>query len=388
MLAILAWVGLSVGLLLGSRHDGAIVAGSAVAALLVLCLFPAQRALFTIVMVGGVCTLVLLEVGLRLSLFGPVALSQPMDYGPYAGVRNRGMIRYIGEPLIYSLDPRFEGNFMGQRLRVNPEGFRGPALERARKPGVTRVIAIGSSLTMGGGVPEWDTYPAQLDRLLGDGVEVFNFALPAYPMALRFRLVEYAIAEFQPDVIVLEVSDGAIYDDGDYRDILRVFGPNPVPEPPISRVERYSFAATALYPPTNFRATLESLSGRLLDRWPGTLSAQAAPETTALPSTAYFAREVARLSGHKKTELVLFLVRPMNQFENGKLHFDTRQTVRAVGAQNDSLVVDSYPLFRPGEFADDFIVFPGDNHPNGRALARFAEALAQAIAPLLPRRPE
>ena len=59
-----------------------------------------------------------------------------------------------------------------------------------------------------------------------------------------------------------------------------------------------------------------------------------------------------------------------------QLRDTARQSIEPTGA----VVVDTYPLFGPGDLADDFIIFPGDLHPNARAHDRIGTLLASEIA--------
>lgn len=66
----------------------------------------------------------------------------------------------------------------GTPIGFNERGYRGPVLAAAPPAGVTRIVALGDSLTYGVGVHHDDTFAA---RIGGDlGVEVINRAVPGY----------------------------------------------------------------------------------------------------------------------------------------------------------------------------------------------------------------
>ena len=60
-----------------------------------------------------------------------------------------------------------------QRLRADDAPAKKPAGE------AVRVACVGDSITYGSGIPdrEHNSYPAQLQKLLGDGYEVRNFGV-------------------------------------------------------------------------------------------------------------------------------------------------------------------------------------------------------------------
>ena len=67
------------------------------------------------------------------------------------------------------------------RLSTNSQGLRGPEI-REKKTGVTRIVALGDSVTHGWGVSREEAYPARLQAELerrGHAAEVINAGVPA-----------------------------------------------------------------------------------------------------------------------------------------------------------------------------------------------------------------
>jgi lysophospholipase L1-like esterase len=102
--------------------------------------------------------------------------------------------------------PNALGVYKGQVHRTNAYGFRGREPSRAKPPGVFRIVVIGDSITMGEGVGDEETYPAQLERSLrasgGDRFEVLNLGLSGLNLrqSLDYRLPTGL--ELEPDMLI------------------------------------------------------------------------------------------------------------------------------------------------------------------------------------------
>lgn len=92
--------------------------------------------------------------------------------------------------------------------RINSFGFRGGPLVIERPPAAFRIVCLGDSLTFGEGVHEEDTYPARLERLLGESmtgrtVQVINAGVQGYGTREEVALFFDRCAKLQPDVVFL-----------------------------------------------------------------------------------------------------------------------------------------------------------------------------------------
>jgi lysophospholipase L1-like esterase len=93
-------------------------------------------------------------------------------------------------------------------MTTNAQGFRGPAIARAKSPGALRVIATGNSSTFGWGVNDDETYPSQLAarlraKLGSREIEVMNAAIPGFTTFQGSRLLADEILALTPDYVVL-----------------------------------------------------------------------------------------------------------------------------------------------------------------------------------------
>jgi hypothetical protein len=103
--------------------------------------------------------------------------------------------------------PNVRGSHRGVLIRANSHGFRGPDYAEPKPRGVVRIAITGDSVTMGWGVPEEDTYAAQLERMLNsDGgsarYEVINVGLAAVNVDGAMDRLAKAVEVYDPDLLV------------------------------------------------------------------------------------------------------------------------------------------------------------------------------------------
>lgn len=93
----------------------------------------------------------------------------------------------------------------GVDYHVNTHGFRGPEIHK-KNPGVTRIVAMGASSTLGLESSEGKTWPSQLQKYLldqGYAVEVINTGISGANSQFHLHFLKNDILpEFQPDLIL------------------------------------------------------------------------------------------------------------------------------------------------------------------------------------------
>jgi lysophospholipase L1-like esterase len=100
--------------------------------------------------------------------------------------------------------PSVSATVMGTTISHNALGFRGPeiSLEAKRRK---RIVAVGGSTTYGVSVSDSDTWPALLQKELGEAVEVINAGIPAASTVEHIHLLATIVPELKPDVLLLHV---------------------------------------------------------------------------------------------------------------------------------------------------------------------------------------
>lgn len=90
--------------------------------------------------------------------------------------------------------------------RINSLGFRGPEVSREKDPNRPRIVVLGDSFTLGLGVRDEHTLPAQLERELtsrGVDAEVLNFGVTGADTRFEVNLLQRYALDFDPDVVVV-----------------------------------------------------------------------------------------------------------------------------------------------------------------------------------------
>lgn len=153
---------------------------------------------------AGAIFLLVLELLLRLSGADMRAL-RPLVYFQ---VEHVSVHRPLDDELLYGLQPGARARFAPPtppiRVSVNSLGLRGPE-RAARKPkGVLRIAVVGGSNTYGPAVNDDETYPAQLERLLGKGYEVWNAGVNGYVGLQKAAAAERLFQRHEADLVVIQ----------------------------------------------------------------------------------------------------------------------------------------------------------------------------------------
>ena len=120
---------------------------------------------------------------------------------------------FVADPAVsYRLRPGFHGTASTPEyrteLRVTAQGLRDEREYGAKPAGVTRVLAIGDSFTMGVGVDLENTLVKRVQGLLGaDGaarrVEILNGGVAGYSTNQEVTFLDAYGTAFEPDLVVL-----------------------------------------------------------------------------------------------------------------------------------------------------------------------------------------
>ncbi len=89
----------------------------------------------------------------------------------------------------------------GKKLTITAEGGRWTGAPPATTDKI-RVAVLGGSTTFGAYLPDEQTWPAQLQSLLGDGYVVSNFGVPGYSTAEHVIRTALILPEIEPDIVV------------------------------------------------------------------------------------------------------------------------------------------------------------------------------------------
>lgn len=113
----------------------------------------------------------------------------------------------------------------GATYRINSHGCRDAEYPLDKPAGIYRILALGDSFTLGMGVEQEETYPAQLERVLSEGnhaVEVINCAVIGYDMWQHNVALRKKARTYRPDLVTLGVF---------VNDLLYSLPPSEISEP-------------------------------------------------------------------------------------------------------------------------------------------------------------
>ena len=95
-------------------------------------------------------------------------------------------------------------------LQTNSFGMRDQEYTLEKDPGTLRIALLGTSIELGSGVTNEQTYENRLEKMLNrrplfpayDSVEVMNFAISGIHMPQQVGITEQRVAPFNPDVLI------------------------------------------------------------------------------------------------------------------------------------------------------------------------------------------
>jgi lysophospholipase L1-like esterase len=160
-------------------------------------------------------------------LVGELVL-RAMDRMPYEDLPNIGRHVY-DEDLGHVYEPNYtqvlQTREWRQEWRSNTQGVRADRDFGPKPEGVTRILMVGDSFTVGDQVAVDDTYPGVLQRLLDEshGVgrfEVVNAGFPAYGTVHEAGWLEKFGARFEPDVVLLGMTPNDLLENQTPRRII------------------------------------------------------------------------------------------------------------------------------------------------------------------------
>ncbi len=166
--------------------------------------------------------LAVVEVTLRLGFLAYANLRQPIACGDgppilmrmfYAYRGGKGMAvlpgdgaqKMVGDPHRgYKLSANLRTDYpSGAALTTNSRGARGTQEHMVPKPhGIRRLVALGDSITLGNGVADDQSWPAQLESILLD-TEVVNLGCEAYAHDQMYAALQDDGLSLQPDIVIL-----------------------------------------------------------------------------------------------------------------------------------------------------------------------------------------
>jgi lysophospholipase L1-like esterase len=247
------------------------------------------------------------------------------------------------------------------QIRTNAYGLRGPEVVPL-SPGEKRILFLGSSITLGWGVPEEKTMTARLERMFRDAehpAEVLNAGVGNYNAVRYVNLFLKRLTVLKPDVIVVH------YFLRDAEDL----------KPAVENVVmEHSELAVMMWLATS--RVLNRISDQSLEDFYRQVYREDSPGYRAMLDAL---TQLAGYATEHKIRLVLAMVPDVHDLANYRFGF-IHDRMATVAAKLGYEYVDLLPAF--SKLAPpDIWAMPGDPHPN--ALGH--ELMAKALFPALDR---
>jgi hypothetical protein len=255
---------------------------------------------------------------------------------------------------------------MGEDVRTDSHGFRGPELSPQAAPGVARIAFEGDSVTMGWGVAEEETMPDQVIAMLkaqGRKVDGFNLGVGNYNTQQEFASYKDIGAPMKPDIVVL---------------IYFINDAEPMPDyNEVNWLEEHSEAWVVF----NYRldALLRS-SGEVPD-WKKYYRDLYLPDRPGWKKTQQTLADFAKFARDHGTKLVVVHVPELHELKPYPFA-DVTAKVRSVVEAQGVTFVDLLPTIENLEPSSLWVTVP-DPHPNGKADAAMSKGIVPALLPLL-----
>lgn len=303
-----------------------------------------------------------------------------------------GLFRKLASGAEWSGKPNARGMHTGVPVAFNSLGLRDAERSPQPAPGTLRILAIGDSVTFGMGVAQDETFPRQLESLLGAQhgmpVEVLNMGMPGYNTAHQLAQLREVGLALQPKLVVL----GFLYNDVQPSSAQRSAKAAPQDESLVRRA-RSAINAGTLWLKKNslFFAWLTPRLGMVLRPLGfkgfgqvGEVKDKYVDSNPQWRGVQQALLEMQRLTAERGAELVVMIIPAMAKFDDAT--YPLKEYHRAVaGFCRDRGIrhLDLLPAFW-GLDGTRFWIHATDGHPNAEGQRIIAEALAGYLAPLLP----
>jgi lysophospholipase L1-like esterase len=244
-------------------------------------------------------------------------------------------------------------------IRINERGLRGGALAPLT-PGKRRILFLGSSVTLGWGVPEKETVTERLTEMFkagGQEVEVLNAGIGNYNAVRYVERFKQRLSDLNPTDIVVHyfVRDAEVLDAGGGNALLRN-----------SQLAVTAWVAMTRYFGRRSELTLEEHYRKVYE-----------PQAAGFLAMRKALHELADYARKKNIRVYLAMTPDVHDLVDYRFGFIHEQ-MRDVAAENKFVYVDLLPAMK-NLTPQELWSMPGDPHPNGLGHRKMAEALFPAL---------
>lgn len=343
------------------------------------------------------------EVLFRLRYFSSDAIVHFTAYAPVPPTMTPGFVSRSKEPVLrYVFTPGAKAYFNDRLWEINEDGFRDRSFSARKQPGVYRILLFGDSFALGVGVTREERFSSRVEAILnarGAQVEIYNLALAGLSFAEFAGAIETFGPRYGADMVMVGVRASQLHE-GRFDVDEAHADPDEDPRQAgrhLSFVHRYSFVLNVQRNPV--LAGLARIAA-YLPRW-GPRHANAASAPGDEPPFVELVERCAAYMHARGTPVVIVALRKMEfrsdqglraSLANRALGGDAsrrqdHEDIARITARLGVPFIDTYDAFDPDSRRSDFIIFPGDGHPNAAGHRRYAEAIAEGLMRQFPLRP-
>lgn len=141
-------------------------------------------------------------------------LGQAVTASSQTPLARQPFVRMTKDILGWELVPNFNGSYKQAPFNTNRWGMRDRDYEAKPPSGTFRIALVGSSFTMGAGVPEEKTHEWLLENRLNRErpgsharYEILNFSVGGYGILQQVAVVDKKVFFFAPNAVILVIHD-------------------------------------------------------------------------------------------------------------------------------------------------------------------------------------
>lgn len=337
------------------------------------------------------------EVAVRARFLGSRAFAHALDVRPDPGSFSRELRATVtregsnAELGVLRADSEFW--LRGTRIKTNALGYRGSEFAPPHLAQVRRVAVAGDSFTLGLGVDQEGVWPQVFAKEVSAGsgdhqVQALDFAYFGDRISQVEERLRVDVLRLNVDAIVVGLSRRMCTQSSSQVDLPTqrltwgrrahrlVFGADVAES---KRFDEYSWIVRHLFS-LQVRPRFTMIRDALATS-KGNADEPLEKDDMVLDESAIrlgFA-EWRRISKDAGIPFVIVWIRPMGFVEEVR---NAEEVTKIAGwaAENNLPFIDPSPLFPHDAQSLDYVIFPGDRHPNARAHALFAEALVRFAA--------
>ena len=259
-----------------------------------------------------------------------------------------------------------QATLMGEDVRTNAYGFRGPEIADKPAPGVARIAFVGDSIAMGWGVAEQDTFSSQVIAALraqGRKVDGYNLGVGNYNTQQELALFRDVGMKVKSDIIVL---------------LYFINDAEPMPSyDQTSWLEEHSEAWVVL----NYRLDALRRQFGVQPDWRHYYRNLYNEDAPGWIRTKQSLADFAALARAMGVPLIVFNIPELRELKPYAFA-DITAKVRAVVESLKLPFVDLLPFVDNLDPPNLWVTVP-DPHPNGRAEIAMSKAIVPELVPLL-----